>query len=82
MNYDTVVGFRSLKELEAFMGHDIKESSVPFDIERPLTQAEIEETKRYCEHDVMECFEVFRKERGIRESPWTYKKSTTCLLIW
>lgn len=68
MHYDTVVGFRSLKELEAFMGHDIKESSVPFDIDRPLTQAEIEETKRYCEHDVMECFEVFIEKKEEYES--------------
>lgn len=58
INYDTSVGFRSLKELEAFMGHDIRETSVPFDIDRKLTEQEIKETIGYCKHDVMEAFEV------------------------
>ena len=59
MNYDCAVGFRGLKELEAFMGHDIQETSVPFDIERKLTNEEINMTLKYCKHDVMETFEVF-----------------------
>lgn len=59
INYDCSVGFRSLKELEAFMGHDIRETSVPFDINRPLTDLEIKETLKYCKHDVWEAFEVF-----------------------
>lgn len=59
LNYDCSVGFRSLKELEAFMGHDIRETTVPFDIDRPLTKEEIEKTIFYCKHDVRECFEVF-----------------------
>jgi len=57
-NYDTMIGFRSLKELEGFMGHDIQESDVSFKIQRPLTDAEIKSTIFYCEHDVMETFEV------------------------
>lgn len=59
MNYDCSVGFRGLKELEAFMGHDIRESQVAWNIDRPLTRAEIESTLKYCKHDVMETFEVF-----------------------
>lgn len=59
LNYDCSVGFRSLKELEAFMGDDIQESDVPFDIDRKLTPTEILKTKKYCEHDVMETFKVF-----------------------
>ena len=58
-NYDCTVGFRSLKELEAFMGHDIRETTVPFDIDRKLTKEELEETIKYCMHDVKETFEVF-----------------------
>lgn len=58
-NYDCSVGFRSLKELEAFMGDNIKESSIPFDIDRKLTDSEIDELLQYCEHDVMETFKVF-----------------------
>lgn len=58
-NYDCSVGFRGLKELEAFQGHDIQESQVPFDIKRKLTNAEINETIKYCRHDVVETFSVF-----------------------
>jgi hypothetical protein len=31
---------------------NIEETSVPFDIDRPLTKEELEETIRYCKHDV------------------------------
>ena len=58
-NYDTSVGFKSLKELEASMGHDIRETTIPFDIDRKLTPDEIKEMVTYCEHDVMETFHVF-----------------------
>lgn len=68
LNYDCSVGFRSLKELEAFMGHDIKETSVPFDIDRRLTKEEIESTLYYCKHDVMETFEVFVETKSEYES--------------
>lgn len=67
-NYDCSVRFRSLKELEAFMGDDIRESSVPFDIDRKLTPAEIQETIKYCEHDVMECFKIFVETKEEFES--------------
>lgn len=68
MNYDCAVGFRGLKELEAFMGHDIQETSVPFDIDRKLTQAEIDMTLKYCKHDVMETFQVFIETKNEFES--------------
>lgn len=42
----------SLKAIEGHLGVSVKESSVPFDIDRPLTPEEIEEVFRYCEHDV------------------------------
>ncbi len=48
-----------LKTMEGFMGHDIKESDVPFDIDRPLTEAEMQKTIKYCRHDVGETVEVF-----------------------
>lgn len=57
--YDCSVVFKSLKQCEAFMGHDIRETSVPFDIDRKLTEQEIKETLKYCKHDVSETFEVF-----------------------
>lgn len=48
-----------LKTLEGFMGSNIKESTVPFDIDRKLTEAELQETVKYCLHDVQETVKVF-----------------------
>lgn len=42
----------SLKAIEGHLGVSVKESTVPFDIDRPLTQKELEETVFYCKHDV------------------------------
>lgn len=58
-NYDTMTGYHGLKTLESFMGNDIRESSVPFDIDRKLTVEEIQETIGYCRHDVEQTIEVF-----------------------
>lgn len=48
-----------LKRFEGFMGNNIKESSVPFNIDRPLTDAEIAETVKYCRHDVEQTALIF-----------------------
>lgn len=48
-----------LKSLEGMMGSNIKETSVPFDIDRPLTEKEITETFKYCEWDVEKSIDVF-----------------------
>ena len=42
----------SLKAIEGNLGLPIVESSVPFDIDRPLTKEELEEVIEYCKHDV------------------------------
>jgi len=52
-----------LKTLEGFMGSSIKESSIPFDLDRPLTEEEIRETVKYCIHDVKETIKVFDAKR-------------------
>ena len=49
----------SLKTLEGFMGNNIHETSVPFDIDRKLTDTELEETIKYCRFDVLNTIEVF-----------------------
>ena len=60
LNYDVMLGTdRGLKSFEGFMGNDIKESSVPFDIDRKLTEEEIAETVKYCKHDVSNTVQVF-----------------------
>ena len=62
VNYDVMLGNdKGLKSLEGFMGNDIRESSIPFTISRKLTQMEIEETVKYCTHDVEQTIEVFMK---------------------
>ena len=55
--------FRSLKELEGFMGLNIKETDVDFNIDRKLTEEELKETEIYCIADVQATIEVFEKSR-------------------
>lgn len=50
---------RSLKVYEGFMGSDIRETSVPFDIDRKLTAEELAETIKYCRHDVQQTMKFF-----------------------
>lgn len=64
-NYDVMGNIdRGLKVFEGFMGNDIRESSVPFDIDRKLTDAEIAETVKYCRHDVEQTIEVFLRRKA------------------
>lgn len=50
----------SLKAFEGHLGMDIRESSVPFDIDRRLTEDERDEVIRYCQHDVDATHELFK----------------------
>lgn len=63
-NYDCMNKFYSLKQLEGFMGNDVQETSVPFDIDRKLTPAEIQQTIEYCTHDVEQTMEVFLRTKA------------------
>ena len=59
-SYDVMLNLdKGLKWFEGSMGNNIKESSVPFDIDRKLTEAEIAETVKYCRHDVEQTIDVF-----------------------
>lgn len=42
----------SLKAIEGHLGLSVEESTVPFDIDRSLTEDELKETAKYCMHDV------------------------------
>ena len=42
----------SLKAIEAHLGMDIRETTVSFNLDRPLTPEELEEVIFYCKHDV------------------------------
>ena len=63
INYDVFSSRSSgLKTLEGFMGNNIKETSVPFNIDRKLTKKEIEEVIKYCTWDVENTVEVFMEK--------------------
>lgn len=55
------VSHPSLKQIEGNMGMSIVESSIPFDIDRPLTDEERWETLEYCRHDVRATIEVYKQ---------------------
>lgn len=55
---------RGLKTHEAYLGNDICETTVPFDIDRKLTEAEVAETVKYCRHDVEQTIEVFMQRKS------------------
>lgn len=57
-DYDAILKDKSLKQLEAFMGDDIRETEVDFNIDRPLTEEEIKQTLYYNHHDIIELLRV------------------------
>ncbi len=59
ITYDLLQLNTSLKQLEAFQGHNVYESEVDFRINRPLTKEELDETIKYCRNDVQETMELF-----------------------
>jgi len=67
-DFDIKTTMHSLKELEAFMGFNIQETTVDFDLDRSLTQDEINETIKYCRHDVQQTMQVFLQRKEEFES--------------
>ena len=63
-NYDCMNKFYSLKQLEGFMGNDMRETTVPFNTDRKLTAKEMAETIHYCLHDVEQTMEVFIRNKA------------------
>ena len=65
LSYD-VMGdgsFMSLKQNEGFMGMDIVESVVPFDIDRELTEEEKEDVAKYNRADLYGTLERFKQRK-------------------
>lgn len=54
------VSHPSLKQIEGNMGRSIVESSIDFNIDRPLTDRERDETLEYCRNDVRNTVEVYK----------------------
>ncbi|WP_346942439.1 hypothetical protein [Clostridium sp.] len=68
-NYDIMTDkFKGLKQLEGFMGNDIRETTVNFNTNRKLTSKEIEEVIFYCNHDVEQTMHVFMNRKSEFES--------------
>jgi hypothetical protein len=59
----------SLKEAQAYLGLNIHETPIDFNIDRPLTKEEIEQVFHYCENDVRVTEDLFNK----REDYFTSK---------
>ena len=64
LDFDIAPAMQGLKQLEGFMGNDIRETTVSFDLGRELTRPEITETIAYCLHDVEQTIEVFKKRKA------------------
>lgn len=62
--YEVMFGGNSLKKLEGFMGDNIIESKVSFDIDHPLTDTEIKELLYYCTNDVLALIKVFLERKS------------------
>lgn len=57
--FDTMIMGKSLKQLESYLGVNIHETDVDFDIDRPLTDEELELEFQYCESDVENTVRIF-----------------------
>lgn len=58
--YDCMVFGKSLKQLESYLGVNIHETDVDFDIKRPLTEEEKQLNREYCHDDVYNTALVFQ----------------------
>lgn len=65
INFDCMDRYdRGLKYFEGSLGHSIEESSIPFNINRKLTEDELKEVITYCEHDVEQTVQVFMEKKN------------------
>lgn len=62
--FDCMTGFNGLKTLEAFMGMDIRETTIPFDYDGEFTPEMKKEAFFYNRHDVMATIKVFMERKS------------------
>lgn len=67
----------SLKQIEGNMGISIVESTVDFNIDRPLTDEEREEMLYYCRHDVAATVDIYK----LREKSYFEVKEGLCEML-
>lgn len=58
--FHDIVPRKSLKEIEGNIGMDVEETNVSFDIDRPLTEEELQGAVHYCIHDVEATERLYR----------------------
>ena len=58
----------SLKAIEGNLNLPIVESSIPFDIDRPLTKKELDEVIRYCKNDVDATIKLYQERKEYLDS--------------
>ena len=58
----------SLKGIEAHLGLPIRESTVDFNIQRPLTEAERKEVEQYCRYDVGTTMKLYHLRKDYLEN--------------
>ena len=66
--FDCMTSFNGLKTLESFLGLDIRETNVEFNLDRKMTKEELQDTIDYCRKDVLATIEVFEKSKDEFES--------------
>ena len=66
--YDCMVFGKSLKQLESYMGVNIHETDVDFDLKRPLTTEERQLNREYCRDDVYNTALVFQHTKDSFEA--------------
>lgn len=74
-NFDCMTGYLGLKQLEAFMGNDIRETSIPFDYTGDFTPKMIDEVISYNRHDVEQTIEVFLQRKNEFDSQMALLKT-------
>ena len=57
------ISFPSLKRIEGNLGKTILETDIGFDIDRELTDEELQKEIDYCRYDVEMCVEVFKERK-------------------
>lgn len=63
----------SLKAIEGYLGWDIVECSIPWNLDRKLSDEEVIEVSKYCEHDVDATWKIFK----LREDYFSAKYNLT-----
>ena len=63
--YEVNEGYTSLKTMEGNLGLEIKETDVPFDLDRQLSDTEKRQVIEYCKKDVFATYELLKRQKAL-----------------